>query len=136
MRVLTTFIAATVIGGLSACSSGSLYGTTQPNGGGGGGGGGGGPAGSVAVGPGIEFVSGHNGSANPAVDTIPVGGTVTWTWSGVDLHNVRSLGSPTFASSSIQSGNKTYAVTFTTPGTYRYDCAVHGSAMTGTVVVR
>jgi plastocyanin len=29
-----------------------------------------------------------------------------------------------------------YEVTFPTPGTYRYDCAVHGSAMSGTVVVQ
>ena len=134
MRAFRTIIAATAIAGLSACGSGSLYGTTPPNRGGGSGGGG--PVGSVAVGPGIEFVSGHNGSANPAVDTIAVGGVVTWTWSGPDAHSVRSIGSPSFASSTIQSGNKTFAVTFTAPGTYRYDCAVHGQAMTGTVVVR
>jgi plastocyanin len=35
------------------------------------------------------------------------------------------------------SGNgKTYSVTFTTPGTYQYDCAVHGEQMTGTIVVQ
>jgi plastocyanin len=130
MRVLKTMIVATATAGLSACSSG--YGTTPTTGGHGGGG----PVGSVAVGPGIEFVSGHNGSANPSVDTIAVGGTVTWSWSGSDPHSVQSIGSPSFTSSSIQSGNKTYAVTFAAPGTYRYDCAVHGQAMTGTVVVR
>jgi plastocyanin len=27
-------------------------------------------------------------------------------------------------------------VTFTTPGTYRYNCAVHGNQMTGVVVVK
>ena len=27
-------------------------------------------------------------------------------------------------------------VTFTVPGTYRYDCAVHGQAMSGTIVVQ
>ncbi len=30
----------------------------------------------------------------------------------------------------------TYSFTFTTAGTYTYDCAVHGASMTGTVVVR
>lgn len=30
----------------------------------------------------------------------------------------------------------TYSVTFPTAGTYHYDCAVHGAAMTGTVVVQ
>jgi hypothetical protein len=29
----------------------------------------------------------------------------------------------------------TYVATFATAGTYRYQCAVHGSAMTGRVVV-
>jgi len=84
-------------------------------------------------------VSGHNGSHNPAVDTIAVGGTVTWTWganSGAyGGHSVQSVGSQSFASSAVQSSG-TYSLTFTSPGTYQYDCAVHGSAMTGTVVVR
>jgi len=87
----------------------------------------------------IVFKSGHNGTANPAVDTVAVGGTVTWTWTnnqGIS-HSVQSQGSNAFASSSIMGGNgQTYAVTFPTPGTYQYDCAVHGTAMTGTIVVR
>jgi plastocyanin len=99
------------------------------------GGGGGGPVGSVAVGKGIQFVSRHNGSMNPAVDTIAVGGTVTWAWSGSLPHSIRSVGSPSFASSDTRTGSGTYAVTFTAPGTYRYDCVVHGQAMTGAVVV-
>jgi plastocyanin len=34
------------------------------------------------------------------------------------------------------SGNDTtYSVDFTTPGVYAYDCAVHGAAMTGRVIV-
>ena len=110
-------------------------------GGGGGGGGGGGPVGSVTVGNNgqIVFISAHNSTANPAVDTVAVGATVTWTWTnnlGVS-HSVQSQGSTAFASSPIMSGSgQTYAVTFTAPGTYQYDCAVHGTAMTGTIVVR
>jgi plastocyanin len=105
-------------------------------GGAGGGGGGGGSVGTVAIGPGVQFVSGHNGSQNPAVDTIPAGGTVTWTWTGSLSHSVQSIGSTSFTSSTIRSGSGTYALTFTTPGTYEYDCAVHGSAMRGTIVVQ
>jgi len=56
---------------------------------------------------------------NPAVDTIPVGTSVTWNWSGTLPHSVQSIGSPGFVSSSILTGNGTYAVTFTSPGTYR-----------------
>src|SRR5439155_27136820 len=110
-------------------------------GGGGAGAGGGAPFGSVIVGNTgqIVFISAHNITANPAVDTVAVGGTVTWTCTnnlGVS-HTVQSQGSTAFASSPIMSGSgQTYAVTFTAPGTYQYDCAVHGTAMTGTIVVR
>jgi len=92
--------------------------------------------GSVAVGPGIQFVSGHNGTTNPAVDTIAIGGTATWTWTGNLPHSVQSVGSPSFVSSGILTGSGTYAVTFPVAGTYRYNCVVHGAAMTGTLVVR
>jgi len=70
------------------------------------------------------------------VDTIPVGGTVTWTWTGSLPHGVQSTGSTSFTSSGIKTGTGTHVVTFTAPGTYQYDCAVHGTAMRGTIVVR
>jgi hypothetical protein len=122
-----------VLAALAGCGG---YMSSGPYGGGGGGGAGGGPVGSVTIGPGIEFVSGHNGSTNTAVDTIPVGSTVTWTWSGSLPHSVQSVGSSSFASSATMTGNGTYAVTFTAPGTYQYDCAVHGQLMTGRIVVQ
>jgi plastocyanin len=87
----------------------------------------------------IFFKSGHNGSTNRAVDTVAVGGTVTWTWtnSGNVPHSVESEGTPTFTSSAIRTGDgSTHQVTFSTPGTYQYDCAVHGAAMSGTIVVQ
>ena len=94
-------------------------------------------AAAVTVGD-IFFTSGHNGSSNPAVDTVAVNGTVTWTWATTEAlpHSVQSVGSPSFTSSGIQTGSgQTYSFTFTTPGTYQYDCAVHGQMMTGTIVV-
>jgi plastocyanin len=125
---------------LAGCGGSS---TTSPTtgGGGGGGGGGGSPApGNAAVNVGdIFFKSARNGSSNMAVDTVVAGGNVTWTWAaGESLpHSVQSLGSPSFASSAIQSGGgKTYQVTFSSPGTYQYDCAVHGQMMTGRIVVQ
>lgn len=89
---------------------------------------------SVEVGDNF-FKSVRNGSSNAAVDTIAVGGTVTWTWSGSNSHSVRSTGSPSFTSSAIMTSG-TYSFKFTAAGTYTYDCAVHGASMTGTVVVR
>jgi plastocyanin len=113
--------------GAAACSS-----DTAPNDGGGG------AAGTVTVGN-IFFKSGHNGTQNPAVDTVAAGTTVTWTWTstGATPHSVKSEGEPSFTSSSNLTGNgMTYTFAFTTPGTYHYDCAVHGDAMTGTIVVQ
>lgn len=101
-------------------------------------GGGGGPTGTVTVGN-IFFQSGHNGTKNPAVDTVAAGATVTWTWTstGSVSHSVESEGTPSFTSSTIMTGSgNTYSVTFSSPGTYTYDCAVHGPAMSGRIVVQ
>jgi plastocyanin len=92
---------------------------------------------SVTLGD-IFFRSDHNGTANPAVDTVAVNGTVTWTWgSPVSMpHSVQSLGSPGFPSSAIMTGSgSTHQATFAAVGTYQYDCAVHGRLMTGMIVV-
>ena len=142
MRLRTAVIGMIALAALAGCGG---YTASDPyggwGGGGGGGAGGGGPVGSVTVGNNgqIVYISAHNGTANPAADTVAVGSTATWTWTnnqGVS-HSVQSQGSTAFASSPIMSGNgQTYAVTFTAPGTYQYDCAVHGTAMTGTIVVR
>ena len=99
---------------------------------------GGGAAGQVTVGNNF-FRSVRNGSCDPAVDTVAAGATVTWTWTGTGgtSHSIESEGGPAFTSSAVMSGNgSTYSFQFTTPGTYQYDCAVHGSAMTGRIVVQ
>jgi hypothetical protein len=96
------------------------------------------PTAAIIVGN-VFFKSGHNGSTNRAVDTVAAGGTVTWTWTstGNVPHSVESEASPSFTSSAIKTGDgSTHQVTFSTPGTYQYDCAVHGAAMSGTIVVR
>jgi len=128
MRLLNAVIGTIAVASLAGCGSNSGTGTS--------GGGGGGAVGAVTVGPGIQFVSGHNGSQNPAVDTVAVGATVTWTWTGSLPHSVESEGATAFASSAIMNAGSTYSVRFDTPGTYQYDCAVHGTAMIGTIVVR
>jgi plastocyanin len=87
----------------------------------------------------IFFESSRNGSEDPAVDTIAVGGTVTWTWTntGPVPHDVRSTGTPSFTSSGeLQGDGATHQATFAAAGTYEYDCGIHGPDMTGRVVVR
>ncbi|HEX3275159.1 MAG TPA: plastocyanin/azurin family copper-binding protein [Gemmatimonadales bacterium] len=126
LAALATIGLAAVIG----CSDSSGTGTTGPEPTPG-------PVGSVRVGNDF-FESSHN-SSRPANDTVAVGQTVTWTWTstGSVSHSVRSEGTPSFTSSDIKAGNgMTYTMTFTAPGTYHYDCAVHGAAMSGTVVVQ
>jgi plastocyanin len=107
-------------------------------GGGGGGGSGGGAADQVTIGNDF-FRNAQDGSENPAVNTVAAGSTVTWTWSVAAAHSVQSTGTggTIFRSSSIMSTlNGTYTVTFNTPGRYPYQCAVHGAAMTGVIVVQ
>jgi len=132
MRISRTWLLAALAGAAVGCSSSSNTPTspTSP-------GTGGGPVGSVIVGD-IFFQSGHNGT-KPAQDTVAVGQMVTWTWTntGSTSHSVLSTSSPSFTSSDILTGNgQTYTFTFTQPGTYHYQCAVHGSLMTGVVVVQ
>jgi len=90
----------------------------------------------VTVGPGTSFTSVFNRGSNPAVDTIPVGQGVLWRWAG-GTHSVESTGATTFTSSGISgTAGNLYVLSFAAAGTYQYDCAVHGTAMTGRIVVR
>jgi len=121
-------------------------------------GGGGGGAYSTGPGPGTNS-TGSNTPApgipnavvvtknafTPSTLTTTVGSTVTWTWntcSGADpygnggtciSHNVTfdqgSGNSPTLSSGSFNR-------TFNTAGTYSYHCSIHGSAMSGQVIVQ
>jgi plastocyanin len=132
MRTSRTWLLAAAAAAAIGCSS-----STGPSSGGNGGGGGG-PVGAIIVGNNF-FKSSHNG-VSPAQDTVPAGQLVTWTWTGTGgtSHSVVSDGPSAFpGSGNPQAGNgTTYSFTFTTPGTYNYHCAVHGTAMHGTLVVQ
>ncbi len=141
MRVLSTMIAALALASLQGCQSAGPYEPADPNDAAGGGVGTAVDSAStlnaVTVGN-IVFTSVHNGTAHPAVDTVALGSTMVWTWTGTGqvMHSVQSIGATTFPSSGLMAGEESsYAVKFATPGTYQYDCAVHGQAMTGTIVV-
>ena len=115
---------------LAACG-----GVTSPNSSGGDGGAR--PVGQIVVGN-DYFRSARNGSENPAVDTIAAGGSVTWTWDAEGSHSIQSIGLPgIFRNSIVLLGpSYTYTVTLSNPGTYSYDCGVHGAVMTGVIVVQ
>ena len=98
---------------------------------------------AIAITVGNDFFrSDRNQTTGPAVDTVAVGGTVTWTWvAGAISHNVTSNPPPGFTGSPTQAAGTTYAVNFPTAGTYRYYCNIHAGAastvgMIGRIVVR
>ena len=92
------------------------------------------PAGGIAV---------TNNAFSPSEKTVSVGTTVTWAWStcsgggGYDnetcvAHSVNfddGTNSPT-----QEKGN--YTRTFGAAGSFRYQCAIHGAAMSGTITVQ
>jgi adhesin/invasin len=98
---------------------------------------------SIAITVGNDFFrSDRNNSTSPAVDTVAVGGTVTWTWAtGAVTHNVTSAGPPGFNSSPTTSAPASHQVSFINAGTYRYYCTLHSAAnattgMVGRIVVK
>jgi len=79
---------------------------------------------------------------DPSTTTVAVGTKVTWTWDscGSDGYGGQTCVSHTVtfddgAASPSQSGGS-WSRTFTSAGTYKYHCAVHGSAMAGTITVQ
>jgi plastocyanin len=68
----------------------------------------------------------------PATLTVKAGTTVTWTNADDSNHMIKF---PDQKSPRLDKGS-TYSRTFSTPGTYPYQCGIHGPRMTGTVVVQ
>lgn len=85
--------------------------------------------------PANDQVSVQDNSYSPATVTVTPGTTVTWTWSSSNYasHSV------TFNDGNESSAAKTSGThqrTFTNAGTFTYYCEVHGTGMSGSVVVK
>ena len=91
-----------------------------------------------------DVASGTGANNVPAITTITVGGTVTWT-NVAGIHTV-TAGSPltgappglcatgdAFDSGFMAAVGQTYSHTFNTPGSCAYFCTLHGFTMTGQV---
>jgi len=76
---------------------------------------------------------------------VAVGGTVTFRWIGTNGHSVTPRGASTFSPTApVSYPPKDLVVTFSSAGTYHYNCIIHGASdgygsqgnMIGTVSVR
>jgi len=118
--LLTSAISALVV----ACSSSGIAGTTNTN------------TNTGGTPPMAATVNATSSNAfTPASVAIGVGGTVTFTFGDV-AHNVFFDNSPAGAPDAIPgtNANMSAARTFTTPGTFEFDCHIH-PGMKGTVLV-
>ncbi len=75
----------------------------------------------------------QNNMFTPQVDTVAVGGTVTWNWVGIGHNVTPDAALPT--ASGTQDTPFTYDFTFLAAGTYNYHCTNHPPGMVGTIVV-
>ncbi|HVX41264.1 MAG TPA: plastocyanin/azurin family copper-binding protein [Gemmatimonadaceae bacterium] len=139
MRTWRILAASTLAAALAACGgSGSGYSTSPSNptppptttGGG--------PP------PSSNVVTLGDASFSPAALTVSSGTTVTWQWTcsndgyggtvGCVTHTVTFDDGSNIASAAQDSG--TFNRTFNTAGTFKYHCAIHGSSMSGEVIVK
>jgi len=84
-----------------------------------------------------------NNKYTPARDSVAPGATLTWTWNsctgdgyGGSTCTAHSVHFDDGGSSSSIQDSGTFSRTFASAGTYTYHCAVHGAAMSGTVIVK
>lgn len=83
----------------------------------------------VTVGP-----NGQN-SFSPSQVDIASGGSVNFTWGSAVTHNVTFQSPPSPVNNIGDRSSGTATVTFNSPGTYNYECTIHGASMSGTVTV-
>ena len=75
-----------------------------------------------------------NNRFSPNCVTVPVGATITWTWSANagNGHNVTFATGPNSATQTTG----TFTRAFPAAGTFAYTCTVHGAAMAGSIRVQ
>ena len=90
-------------------------------------------AAAPATSPASPTVSIDNFSFEPTTITVAPGTTITWV-NHDDVPHTVTADNKGFASTALDTDDR-YSRRFTTPGTYRYFCALH-THMTGEVVVK
>ena len=131
MRHLTTIVICTLLAALAGCGGAG----TDP-------GYGGNPPGGNPPPPSPNAITVGNNSFEPSSVTVSAGTTVTWTWNACtgDGYGGKTCTEHSVAfadgSASSRKSEGTWSRSFATAGTYPYQCSVHGSYMSGTVIVR
>jgi plastocyanin len=93
------------------------------------------PSPSAPVLHGTVQIAYHNITISPDIVRVKVGTTLRWTNLDPIQHNVTAESGPQrFASHNLSQG-QTFAVTFTKPGIYHYECTIHPTTMNGTIAV-
>jgi plastocyanin len=121
MRIIRIFLTTAAAALAAACSSSGISGTSNN------------PGSTPSMTATVNATSAN--AFTPANVAVGVGGTVTFSFGDV-AHNVFFDNSPAGAPDAIPgaNANMTAARTFTTPGTFEFDCHLH-PGMKGTVVV-
>jgi plastocyanin len=117
--VLAAFIFCSILFGISCSKSNSSYGSTNTNPGGGTG----------------STISIYGMAYSPASLTVTKGTVVKWVNDDGYAHTVTSNDGATFDSGNIAAGSS-YSYTTNTVGTFNYHCTIHGTSMSGTLVVK
>jgi len=88
----------------------------------------------------IKVGVGNTTTFTPGTDTMHVNDYATWVWDATNTlsHGVHWVGAPpgSMPSDSPTQSSGIYQWYFATPGTYTYQCSVHGPSMSGTIVVQ
>jgi plastocyanin len=93
------------------------------------------PAAAAPATPPATTVTMQATAYHPATLTVPRGAVVTWTNLDNARHSAGFASALAGATPVFTSGSRQLAMP-ATPGTYTYQCAVHGAAMSGTVIVQ
>lgn len=68
--------------------------------------------------------------------TVKAGSTVTWNWTNTrNPHSVVGKYAGQDIDSGRHSGSDRFTFTFASPGTFDYQCGVHGASMSGKIIV-
>ena len=76
----------------------------------------------------------YNMAFSPASKTVSLGTVVKWTNNDGYSHTVTSNDGTTFNSGTVTAGG-TYSYTAAVAGTFAYHCTIHGTSMSGTLIV-